>query len=203
MWLSLVMVVVVVAALVGVLLLRPGMTTTNSSAGGTTASSQWQTYHDPLGLFTLRLPPGWTAQVGASPIQGNSRTGSVMTGEEVSFHDPSQGTGSARIFILAFSIKTDADRQSYCQGNPVRQDFSPLTLTRMEHTGALAIFVTENAHFQIDVTIPGVLAPLSDVPLSPPPTATPIPATWVTADKTGVNTALVSFQPTDPKPLTC
>ena len=65
MWLSLVVMVAVVAALVSVLLLRPGVTTTNSSAGGTTASSQWQTYHDPLGLFTLRLPPGWLRRSGA------------------------------------------------------------------------------------------------------------------------------------------
>jgi len=119
----------------------------------------------------------------------------------IAFHDPSQGTGSADVVVAADPIKTAFDRQYFCQANSMRQDFSPLTLDSMEHTGALAMFVTKNASFQIGVTIPGLLAPTTFG--LPPPAATPIPATWAATDKTEVNTTLASFQPTDPKSLTC
>jgi hypothetical protein len=107
--------------------------------------------------------------------------------------------------VVADPIKTTFDRQYFCQANSQPPDFSPLTLTGVEHMGAVARFVTETAHFQIDVKIPGVLAPLVGVaiPGPPLPTATPIPAAWAATDKTEVNTMLVSFQPTDPKSLTC
>lgn len=62
-------------------------------------------------------------------------------------------------------------------------------------------FTIQNANFQIDVTVPGVVVPTTFGP--PPPKATPIPAAWLATDKTEVNTMLVSFQPTDPRPLAC
>ena len=74
-----------------------------------------------------------------------------------------------------------------------------MNLSTMEHTGALSIFYTENASFQMDVTIPGVLAPEG----YGPPMATPLPTLWAPIDKADVNWILASFQPTDPKPLAC
>ena len=71
----------------------------------------------------------------------------------------------------------------------------------MEHSGALSIFQTENASFQIDVSIPGILAPSRFGPATLTPTL--IPAAWLATDQTEVNEMLVSFHPSDPKPLKC
>ncbi|PWT76172.1 MAG: hypothetical protein C5B60_04415 [Chloroflexi bacterium] len=52
------------------------------------------------------------------------------------------------------------------------------------------IFDTGNAHFQVDVTIPGVEGPLDPgVPIILP-TATPLPATWVATDQVDVGQIL-------------
>lgn len=202
-WLPVAVVTAVVVALVAVLLLlRAGVFTTSQLGGSGGAPSTWQTYHDPSGLFSLRLPPGWTVRIEpAAASYGDSR-GSVQVHEEmVTFGDPAQGTGSAHFWVVADPIKTAFDRQHFCQYSTTLQSFSTRNLSGMEHTGALWLFTTENANFQIDVAIPGVLAPGTFGP--PQPTATPLPATWVATDKTEVNAMLVSFQPTDPKPLAC
>jgi hypothetical protein len=180
-----------VALVIG-LLVRAGVvaakTTTNRSASSTTASTRWQTYHDPYGLFTLQTPPAWTAQIARS----------YMAVESITFDDPAQGKGSAQIVIDASSL----DRQGACRlPSQLRGGFSGLTLNGIEHTGALSIFYTENASFQIDVTIPGVLAPSKFGPATLTPT--PIPMAWSSADETEVNEMLVSFHPSNPKPLKC
>jgi hypothetical protein len=181
----------IVAALAAVLLVR---------AGGT--SPTWQTYHDPSGLFTLWLPPGWTAQIETSTAGYGDSSGSATVSEEmVTFDDPVQGTGSAHFWIVADPIKTAFERQYNCQDSSMLQSFSARNLSTMEQTGAVWFFTTETAYFQVDVAIPGVLAPATFG--HPLPTAAPIPATWLAADKADVNAILVSFQPTDSKPLVC
>ncbi len=175
-------------ALVGGLLVHAGVVAANRPASSVATSARWQTYHDPYGLFTLQMPPAWTAQV----------TTSSMAVETIIFSDPAQGKGSAQIVIAASSL----DKQGVCQlSAQVRDNFTGLTLSAMEHTGALSIFYTENASYQIDVTISGILDPVTFGPATPVPT--PLPATWLATDKTEVNAMLVSFHPSDPKPLKC
>src|SRR5262245_40584758 len=78
---------VMVAAVVGlfaVLLARA-----NGSVDSTVPAN-WQTYRDPLGLFTTRLPPDWTAQADTSTASFGDRTGSATESEEhLTFTDPS------------------------------------------------------------------------------------------------------------------
>jgi len=187
---------VIVAALAAVLLGRAGLL-----AGGRGASGSWQLYHDPFGLFTVQLPPRWTAQFAPSTGTFGDRYGSETERvDQVSFDDPAQGTGSAYVSVIAHPIKTAFDHQYNCQQPSDLQPFVPLTLSSME-PGGHSLFTTENAYFQVNVGIPGVVTPVGFGP--PPPPATPIPSTWVATDKSEVNALLVSFQPTNSKPLTC
>lgn len=203
-WLAVVAVTAVVFALVAVLLLRAGVATASRPVSSGGPSPNWQTYHDPFGLSTLQLPPGWTAQI--QPVTTWYIEGSKserLSVEWVTLSDPSQGTGSAQFRIVAYPIKTAFDHQYYCRhpSDTLGHDFSPMSLSTMGNRDAVWLFNTENAAFQIDVTIPGVLVPVNFGP--PPPPATPLPVSWVATDQTEVNEMLTSFQPTDPKPLTC
>ena len=195
-WLPWIMVAAVVVALVvALLVVRVRM----SSAG---TSSKWQTYRDPFGLYTLQLPPGWVAQVTTSSVSYGDSSGSATTQiEMVTFDEPSQGTGSAHLYTIAWRIKTTFDHQFYCGPSTLRQGFSPMTLNTFGQSG-VSLFVTEDAYFQINVTIPNDLVQEPDV-LIPPPTPTAVPISWSATDQTVVNQMLVSFQPTDPKPLAC
>ena len=195
-WVTSAEVTIVVVALAAVLLARAGL-----SAGGGGASPSWQPYHDPFGLFTLRVPPGWTAHFAPTTGTFGDRYGSETARvDQVTFDDPAQGTGSAFMWIIAHLIRTTFDHQLYCQQPANLQPYAPTTLSSLEPAGVW-FFTTETASFQVDVGIPGVVMPTTFGP--PPPPATPIPVTWATTDKTEVNALLVSFQPTDPKPLAC
>jgi hypothetical protein len=198
-WATAAAVTLVVAALATVLLGRAGL-----SAGGGGASGSWHTYHDPFGLFTLRVPPGWMAQVTRTTGSFGDRSGGVTERmDQVSFADPAQGTGpgSAFVWVFAIPLQTAVAHQTFCRElNTTLESFSPRNLRSMEPSGVW-FFTTETADFQVDVGIPGVVMPARFG--LPWPTGTPLPAAWVAADKSAVNAMLVSFRPTDPKPLTC
>lgn len=188
-------VTVVVVALAAVLL---GRASDGASGSG---SGSWHTYHDSFGLFTLRVPPGWATHFAPTTGTFGDRNGSETERVDmVSFDNPAQGTGSAYVLVTAYPIKTAFDHQHYCQQPANLQSFTPLTLRDMEPSG-YQLFTTETASFQVDVGIPGVVEPVKFGPATPVPT--PIPATWVATDQSVVNALLVSFRPTDPKPLTC
>lgn len=202
-WLPLAMVATVVVVLSAILLAHAAASTPNLLGGSDAAPQTWRTYHDTLGLFTLRLPPGWTARTEpATTWYGNSTASVPVSIDMVTFNDPAQGTGSAYVWITAYPIKTAAARQYYCVQPSNLQRFAPRSLSSMEPSGVW-LFTTETGNFQVDVAIPGVVAPVGTSLLHPAPTATPLPAAWVATDKSEVNAMLVSFQPTDPKPLTC
>jgi hypothetical protein len=191
----------VIVALVAVMLLRTGVATASRPVGDNGVSSHWQTYHDPLGLFTLRLPPGWSAHVTVGTL---SYGGPIVKLDDISFSNPSQGSGSASVGIFADPIATTVEQQYYCDASSAISGFSPMTVDRLKQMGAYVIFVTEGAHFQIDVKIPGILAPATfGQPPYPTPTPTALPASWLATDVMQVNALLASFQPMDPKPLEC
>lgn len=177
-----------------------------SVPGSTGSTAGWQLYHDPLNLFTLRLPPGWTAKNGdlGSYTEGN-RDGSFSgQSEYITLSDPARGAGSTNLSVSASQIPN-----------------SPIALTmncewRTHESAtfngypadttlpAVILFESANAHFQIDETIPGVIVPInSGGALNPPPPPTAAPAATVTADKALIATMLTSFRPTDPHPLAC
>lgn len=167
--------------------------------------SSWQTYHDPAGLFSLRVPDGWAVHLDTSAASYGDRTGSATeTDEFLSVSDPAQGSASAHFDVYASPIRTAFERHWYCQGFPSANTAFhgfPTTLTDQ----AMWLFDTANAHFQVSVWIPGVLEPPHSVPLilTPVPTATPLPATWVAVDRQMLATMLGSFAPTNAHALAC
>ena len=70
---------------------------------------------------------------------------------------------------------------------------------------AVWLFETANAHFQLNLNIPGVLGGPHTQPLHPAtdPTPTPLPVAMVVADRVTLGTILGAFQPTDATPLSC
>lgn len=167
--------------------------------------ASWQTYHDPAGLFSLRVPDGWTVDIETGTSTFGDRTGSATeTSEFVSVHDPAQTTGSARFDVNAAPISTAFERHWYCQAFPsANSDFHGIPATSMGQ--AMWLFDTANAHFQLDVWIPGVLEPPHSSPMMPSsmPTATPLPAATVAVDRQILAAMLGSFAPTDPHALAC
>jgi hypothetical protein len=184
---------------------------THGLAGGSPASgapAAWQTYRDPLGLFTVRLPGAWSAHADMSQETFGDRTGSASeTTEIIQFSDPALGAASARFSADAAPIRTDFERHWYCQG-PSHTNSSFHGLPAESPSDATWLFETANARFarfQLDVWIPGVLEPphTSPLQLTPVPTATPLPQATVAADRTIIKTILGSFQPSNAAALTC
>jgi hypothetical protein len=196
-----------VAGLAVVLLGRgsgPNNGSSPSIGGGSADTSGWQMYRDPMNMFSLRLPPGWTAQVGTSSGTMGDRTGSMtQTTESVDLSDPTQGNGSARVDFSAEPITSDFARHWYCQAFPAKDSHSTFHGIPASTQPAVWLFNSANAHFQLDVWIPGVLEPPHSGSPIPAPTATPLPASWVSADQRDINGVLATFQPTNPSPLSC
>jgi hypothetical protein len=204
---------VVVAALVVGLLARAGVLAFNRTVSTAEVPTNWQTFHDPFGLYTLRLPPGWTGYGGIATktmrIDGitipTSSASETKTVELFTFANESQGTGSAQVFIESDPIRnTVFDHQAYCPDSLERNaTFHGLPALHVlvsppspdAHEGW--DFATGNAYFFIEVspqTVPhGLLVP----------TATPFPAAQLAIDQTDANRILASFQPSDIKPLAC
>lgn len=199
---------VVVALLAGfgaLALSKNAPTLAPQMAPGSTAG--WQVYHDPLNLFTISLPPGWTASADLGSFTEGDRNGSDSGQDEmISFHDPSQGKASAGIFIVAQQIHDTAVAQAMNCGARSHETATFHGYPADDSSPAMILFESANAHFQIDEMIPGVLEPVHSSPMQTmplPPTPTPLPASTISTDRALLSDALASFQPTDPRPLAC
>ncbi len=211
--LSLALVCAVVAAFGAVALLRqphapsgaPQMATPTSTATALSATD-WMVYRDPLGLFTMRLPPGWTSHVYMGTYSFRSPQGSYSgQTENIALSDPTLGGASASLQIDTEQLTNPTLAQlDYC-GASMHETSSFNGYPANTTLPAVILFESGDAHFQVDETIPGVLEAPHTTPLelTPPPTPTPLPATAAAADRALLATALATFQPTDPKPLAC
>jgi hypothetical protein len=169
------------------------------------ADVDWQVYHDQLGLFTMRLPPGWTASSSLGTFsQGDSNSSESGQLETITFIGHAQGASSPSIQVSARQITNSTFAQSLeCNSRP-RETTTFNGYPADESMTAVIFFESGNAHFQIDETIPGVLAPENPGgPMNPPTPPPPPPAATVTAERALLADALASFQPSDAKPLTC
>lgn len=192
----------------------PGGSPLGSSSPGISparqpATASWRLYHDPLGLFTARIPPGWKAASDSSGSysEGSSNLSASGRLEMVTFNNPAQGKASASLQLAVEQITSDAGRRLECQNWPPDQASTTTIngyLTQNFQTGVVWMINSQTAHFQIDATIPGVMEPWHTSPLMTtiPPTPTPLPQSWVQQDRTYLADMLGSFQPTA-QPLTC
>lgn len=176
------------------------------TAGGAYASSSvgWRVYRDPLGLFTLRLPPGLAASSSLGAYSAGGPGGSDSGQDEyITFRNAALGDASLSISVYAQPLHNAAARQMACStgfASTTRFNGYPAD----ESMPAVILFDSAGAHFQIDETIPGVLASVNPGgPANPPPPPTPPPAATVTAERALLSAVLATFQPTDSQLLTC
>lgn len=201
---ALVVVIAIVAAFAAVLLEQQGALMPPQQTGPA-ATRDWRVYHDPLNLFTMRLPPGWTASSSLGSFTEGNRTESMSGQEEnIQFSNPSLGAASPRILVFAQQMNSQSLAQSmWCseyRGQPSTFNGYPAD----ESSPAEILFDSANAHFQIGETIPGSLAPANPGgPANPPPPPTPLPTATVMADRSLLSDALATFQPTNPHALSC
>jgi hypothetical protein len=178
--------------------------------GAPPVPADWQTYRDPAGLFSVRMPPGWAVRFSTDSATFGDRTGSASeTSEDVFISDPALNngppsliSGSPWVAIHADPINTDFERHWYCQG--FAQPSGPPTFffgvpAQSDSNGGW-LLETAHAHFQIDAAN----GPSYEYPgPATPSTPTPLPPATVTADQILINAILGSFRPTDPHALNC
>jgi hypothetical protein len=176
-----------------------------------TIPAGWRLYHDPLGLFAIGVPPGWKASGGANgTITVGGPTGSFSgRSEYIVFHNPAHGAASAQVAVSAEEINSDFWRQWYCRppaGPWVKPTVTTFNGYRAQVYGPPTtgwMFESYNAHFQVDITIPGVLVPPHyGNPYNPPPTPTALPQATVTADRALLTQILSTLKPSR-EPLVC
>ncbi len=192
-----------VVALFALVLVRPD----GSPLGITPAApgADWRIYHDPLGLFTARIPATWTTNATTGTESYGDRTGSATeTSEIVQFNDPALGAVLAPFEVSADPIRNDFERHWYCQGF-ARKNGTFHGIPAEQEFDALWLFETANAHFQLNVNIPGVLGAPHSETLHPAtdPTPTPLPAAMVATERATLATMLAAFQPTNATALAC
>lgn len=202
------LVVCVVLVLFAVLLVRGPGSSQSLSSSGPSVPVAWQSYRDPAGLFTVRLPASWSVRLDTSSATFGDRTGSATeTQEMIRFTDPAQGNASAAVFVTVAPIRTDFERHWYCNAwrSSEHESFHGYPATSMSPMSATWLFESATAHFQFDYMIPGVAGPAHSSPmmLTPVPTPTRLPKATIDTDTTIVNTILASFQPTSASPLSC
>lgn len=164
------------------------------------STANWQVYHDALGLFIVRLPPGWKASVSLGSYSQSGPNGNDSgQSEDISFSNPSLGAASPSLYVFAQQSHDDSlncvprsRETSSFNGYPAD--------TSMQ---AVIFFESKTAHFQLDETVPGVLAPINPGGPINPPTAQPAPpVATVTTERALLTAMLASFQPTA-SPLAC
>lgn len=210
--LVLVVVFAVIVAIIGLLIgyelgYRSSPAPSSGGAGGGAvvgSSVGWRVYHDPLGLFTMRLPPGWAASSSlGSYSEGGPGASDSGQDEYITFRDSALGAASPSVSVYAHPLHNAAARQMACSaGFAFTTRFHGYPAD--ESMPAVILFDSANAHFQIDEMIPGVLTPVNPGgPANPPPPPTPPSAATVTTERTLLAATLATFQPTDAHPLMC
>lgn len=182
---------------------KNALTLPSQVALGSTAS--WQVYHDPLGLFTVRVPPGWTSHSSeqGTYTEGNRQGRFTGQDENATFSDPTRGAGSTTLGVYVMQIPDSPVAAAMNCSERVHETATFNGYPADTTTHGVILFESANAHFQIGETIPGVIVPVGPTSLNPPPPPTAAPAATVTADKALIAAMLASFQPTDPHPLAC
>jgi len=107
-----------VAALVVVALLALTLLAwIRANATASISTADWQTYRDPLGLFSIQAPPDWSVEHDTNSGTFGDRTGSYSyTGEEVWLGVPPRNVDGFGVFINVVPLTTDFARGWMCRG---------------------------------------------------------------------------------------
>ncbi|MGH2514868.1 MAG: hypothetical protein ACRDHP_04365 [Ktedonobacterales bacterium] len=172
-------------------------------AGGQTPKG-WQTYRDPAGAFTIRIPPEWRATVSTGESTMGNNSGSFSSQDEY------VELGTSSNLLLGTGVGIDVEplpnafaRQWTCQSG---LDSPNTTIGGWPATsGSWTWFLDTNAaHYQISTSFPGGGSPHSS-PAMPAgqPLSTPVPQATVTASEQLITLVVSTFRPIPATPLSC
>jgi hypothetical protein len=205
-WLAGVALLAVLASLIVVFAALRSRGTPPNTGGATpaassTAPASWQMYRDPAGLFTVRIPAGWTATTDTSTATVGDRTGS---GQEpiydTALGDPPRGSATITVYIHVSALNTPFLHHWQCGANAP----GPPANTTVDGVPARYdpifgwLFDTDVAHYQVSYIFPGWTG--SILQTSAP---TPIPPATLQAGQQLMSEILATFTPSSTKPLTC
>ncbi len=192
-------IIVVVFATLFYTLSHKGFSTTTTASSPT----NWKTYRDPSGYFSVSIPADWTVQRDTSGQATMGNSGGSFTTQDImdTLGGPPRGQNSITVSIWIEPLPNDFARQWMCQA------FSP-SHNNTTVGGVPAIFFdntwllnTNAAHFQISYTYPN--APGNVAMPANAPTATPMPPGFYDLGQQEMQTIVASFLPIPDTPLAC
>lgn len=161
----------------------------------------WPFYRDPAHLFTVRIPPGWTATTSTSTATVGDRTRTAQEQmEETALTDPHAPSTTITVYITAYPFDSPVLRALTCEmappGGLANATVAGLSAQYTSRTGW--VFDSDTAHYQVGYLLPGYTG--SMLQASPP---TPIPAADLQAGQQLMGQILATFTPSSTRPLTC
>jgi hypothetical protein len=166
----------------------------------TTVVDSWPLYRDPAGLFTVRIPPGWTASTNTGTATVGDRTGSGQEPtEETALGDPPNGSTTITVYISVSEFDSPFLHGLACrEGTPGPTDATVAGLPALYNPRTGWVFNTNQAFYQVGYLYPGYTG--SVLQTSAP---TPIPAATLQAGQQLMSQILATFRPSSTQPLTC
>jgi hypothetical protein len=205
-WLAGGALLVVVAALVVVSAVRGGAKLPSTVAvhtlprTPTSVVNSWPLYRDPAGLFTVRIPPGWTASTntGTATVGDTTATGQE-TEEETALGDPRRGSTTITVYVSVSEFNSPFLHALACrEGTPRPTNATVAGLPAVYNPRTGWVFDTDQAFYQVGYLFPGYTG---SIPQASAPT--PIPAATLQAGEQLMNQILATFVPSTTQPLTC
>ncbi|HLZ24856.1 MAG TPA: hypothetical protein VKQ30_22270 [Ktedonobacterales bacterium] len=184
--------------------LRPTPSQPQILPGDAVVPASWQTYRDPAGYFTIRIPPAWRASAGTSQATMGDSTGSFSTQNE----DVTVGTNTYLLLGTGVGIYVQPIPNAYARQWMCRNTLGPLNTTLAglpaSYQSWTWLLDTSAAHFQISTSFPGGGSPHTSPVMtgkSLPPS--PVPQATVSANEQLVQLVVSTFRPIPDVSLVC
>jgi len=195
-----------VAVVAGLAALFAGRLAPGPTGPAIVVPADWQTYRDPLGLFSIRVPAEWKIERSENSGSFGDRTGSYSyTGEDLWLGVPPRGADGFGVFINVVPLTTDFARQSTCRGAWPRDNTALGGVPAYHDPGSTWLIETRDAHYQVNAHYPGGPESPHTSPdmQTTPPTPTPVPPAQLAIARRTMEAVLASFSLAYPAPLTC
>lgn len=171
------------------------------------STTGWQTYSDPQHLFSLKVPADWSIEQSQGTGSFGDSTGSyTYTGEEIWLGVPPATIDGMGVAFDVEPLTTDFARHWACADSGRFTPNTTLAQVPAYFDGRTMWTVdTHDAHFQVNAHYPGGPGSTGTQSFTqtPPPTATPVPASQATAGKEIIATVLASLTLMNPTSLNC
>lgn len=174
----------------------------HSSSQALTIPSNWISYHDPDGYFTLKIPPNWNVKRTLEQAEaGNNTTSVKYTTVTTVFNGPTSGDSNG--ISLAIYIEPHTDpylHQSACEKTFANN--ATLSGLPAYYTLGTWILDTQDTHYQINFDLSDHFS--TGVNIRPgTPVSTSIPSAIITTNQQVITLILSLFEPKSTTSLQC